>query len=577
MGKHHGLSVILLLSISLLAHLPQVRATDRQVPDVYSTIQAAVDAADPGDTIVVAPGVYPESVTVEKSLSITGLDKSTTIVDGSGGGYAFSLSADGVTIRGFTLRDCSNYGVLASYSGNHTIDDNIFRNNAYGVYLSNSPSPNNIVNNTFLENGLIGIKTAYSDGNTMGYNYISGGQYGIKVDDESQFNTIANNTIDGTSHGIYVRYAPNNNVEQNEITSLITGIASVSSDYTTIQHNTVSHCASGIELHSSMYNTIFANTAAQNGEGIYLVYASENTITSNIASNNDWGIRLYESDLNMILENTLSFNGYGFDLVSSSTGNTLGWNNILNNTLQVHQDSTSGGNTWYKKSEGTNYGNYWSNYTGEDTDDPPDGVGDTRLPHMGVDYYPLINPWSTVHDGAVVSVVSSDSAAYQGLLVNITVVIRNEGTATETFDVTAKYLNRIIGTETVTNLPRLRTTEVLFIWNTTNVPMGFDYAIKAEVSPVVGETDHADNALDDGIVFVTIPGDLCGDTGGTTPDGDVDRYDFGVFSDAYGSSVGDPNYNRLADLMGDIPHTPADGDVDRYDFGIISDNYGEAI
>ncbi len=74
-----------------------------------------------------------------------------------------------------------------------------------------------------------------------------------------------------------------------------------------------------------------------------------------------------------------------------------------------------------------------------------------------------------------------------------------------------------------------------------------------------------------------IPGDMQGDTAGTLPDGDVDRYDFGAFADAYGSSMGDPNYNRLADLQGDTGGTLPDGDVDRYDFGAFADNYGRSL
>jgi len=75
-----------------------------------------------------------------------------------------------------------------------------------------------------------------------------------------------------------------------------------------------------------------------------------------------------------------------------------------------------------------------------------------------------------------------------------------------------------------------------------------------------------------------IPGDLQGDTGGTPPDGDVDRYDFGAFAGHYGSDSGDPNYNVLADLSDDsgLPMAP-DGDVDRYDLGVFADNYGRSL
>ncbi len=64
-------------------------------------------------------------------------------------------------------------------------------------------------------------------------------------------------------------------------------------------------------------------------------------------------------------------------------------------------------------------------------------------------------------------------------------------------------------------------------------------------------------------IIVTIAGDLDGD-------GDVDWFDFGDFAAAYGSSIGQPNYNPLADL-------DADGDVDWFDFGDFAANYGRSI
>jgi hypothetical protein len=60
---------------------------------------------------------------------------------------------------------------------------------------------------------------------------------------------------------------------------------------------------------------------------------------------------------------------------------------------------------------------------------------------------------------------------------------------------------------------------------------------------------------------------LIGDIDG---DGDVDRYDFGIFAGAYASTTGDPNYDIRCDFDGD-------GDVDRYDFGTFSGNYGKTI
>jgi PKD repeat protein len=117
-----------------------------------------------------------------------------------------------------------------------------------------------------------------------------------------------------------------------------------------------------------------------------------------------------------------------------------------------------------------------------------------------------MEPWSIVHDVAVLSVEPSDDTVDQGQVVNITVVVRNEGTVNETFSVTTKYFNKIIETKTVTNLTRYTGTTLVFNWNTTGVPRGFDYEISAEASPITGETDTIDNIFVDGTITVeTIP------------------------------------------------------------------------
>src|SRR5690554_366706 len=55
----------------------------REVPGEYETIQAAVDAAEPGDLVLISPGTYNEAVTVETDrLTIRGLDRDKVILDG---------------------------------------------------------------------------------------------------------------------------------------------------------------------------------------------------------------------------------------------------------------------------------------------------------------------------------------------------------------------------------------------------------------------------------------------------------------------------------------------------------------
>jgi pectin methylesterase-like acyl-CoA thioesterase len=39
----------------------------------FATIQSAVDTANPGDTVQVCPGFYPEQVTITKPLTVKGI------------------------------------------------------------------------------------------------------------------------------------------------------------------------------------------------------------------------------------------------------------------------------------------------------------------------------------------------------------------------------------------------------------------------------------------------------------------------------------------------------------------------
>ena len=106
-----------LLSPGLLAicfSVPVSGAT-LNVPGDYPSIQAAHDAASPGDTVLVAPGTYVGSITITKAITLashflpTG-DPSfigTTIIDGGGGGFTIEISAGTVwpTIQGLTIQN----------------------------------------------------------------------------------------------------------------------------------------------------------------------------------------------------------------------------------------------------------------------------------------------------------------------------------------------------------------------------------------------------------------------------------------------------------------------------------------
>jgi hypothetical protein len=87
-----------------------------RVPSRYATIQAAIDAAHPGDTVAVAPGHYTESVVMRPGICLLGAGPSLTTLDARGEGRSLvDLSlAPGSTVSGFTFRGTTSQAGCAT-------------------------------------------------------------------------------------------------------------------------------------------------------------------------------------------------------------------------------------------------------------------------------------------------------------------------------------------------------------------------------------------------------------------------------------------------------------------------------
>jgi glucuronoarabinoxylan endo-1,4-beta-xylanase len=99
-----------------------------------------------------------------------------------------------------------------------------------------------------------------------------------------------------------------------------------------------------------------------------------------------------------------------------------------------------------------------------------------------------------VHDLAVISVTPDPTEATIGENVTITVIVENNGSVAETFNVTVYYNATAIDTQPVTYLAAGSNKTLTFTWNTTSVEAG-DYTIKAVADTVTGETNTANNEL----------------------------------------------------------------------------------
>ena len=101
------------------------------VPDNYGTIQAAINAAGNGDTIVVKDGTYTESIEYKgKEVSVESVSgpTSTTI----SGQVQFKQGEASATIEGFTVTTTSTTGIIYISGTQPTIDNCIIENNTSG-------------------------------------------------------------------------------------------------------------------------------------------------------------------------------------------------------------------------------------------------------------------------------------------------------------------------------------------------------------------------------------------------------------------------------------------------------------
>ena len=189
------------------------------VPDNYTRIQWAVGNASAGDTIFVRARTYYEHVKIDKSLTLVGENRSTTVIDGNGTGTVVYVIANNITLSGFTIQN-GWIGIWLSYSSNNILTGITATNNLYGIRLTSSS--NNALTGNIASNNQYGIYLDGSGYNTLTGNNVSSNDNGGILLHYSSNNVLSGNIASNNQYGIYLHYSRDN---------VLTGITATNNYY----------------------------------------------------------------------------------------------------------------------------------------------------------------------------------------------------------------------------------------------------------------------------------------------------------------------------------------------------------
>ncbi len=247
---------------------PSRGATTIRVPADQSSIQKAIDAAAPGDRILVSLGVYAENLNFNgKNITITSVSgPNATIIDGSAADTVVTFTngeTRSAVLQGFTIRNGGSQfsaGGIEIANASPTIRNNIVISNiscsgTAGIYIGGNAAPL-IQDNVVSDNLIVGCSGFINGGITV--QSISGTE-------------IVGNLVSGNTGGIQLLGAGNVTLQQNAVVgNLGAGIniyGSASDGIALIQNLVAGNRGPGIVWDNIPPSRVINNTVANNSLG----------------------------------------------------------------------------------------------------------------------------------------------------------------------------------------------------------------------------------------------------------------------------------------------------------------------
>lgn len=329
-------------------------------PLAAQPLQPWLDTALPGARIRLPAGIYQGPAVISKPLTLEG--DGQVIVDAGGHGTVLTVQADGVTLRGLTLRASGNShdqldsGLMAE-GKNLLIENNVIEDVLFGISLHKTGD--SVVRGNRIRSRAVdpadrgdGLRLWYSSHNRIESNDIA--QIRDVTVTNSPHNRFSGNTIRDSRRAFNFLFAHRSLVDRNHLEQNSTGIIALNSDGLTIRNNRILHAMDA------------------SGAGIALKETSAALVIGNEIVHCAHGI-MADSPMNplnriVFIDNYVAHNITGVYFYGAKGGHIAIGNTFRSNLwpVTIIGDGDPLDDTWL--------GNYWDGYEGFDQDG--DGFGD---------------------------------------------------------------------------------------------------------------------------------------------------------------------------------------------------------
>lgn len=355
------------------------------------SLQATIDAAATGSVVEVSPGTHQGPLTIDRPLTLRGVD--WPLIDGGGRGHVIAIRAEGVTIEGLRLEN-SGTDLSADHAGifiegdRATIRHNRLARVLHGIYLKGAHAarledneidglirvPERLPN--VLREGIEGrpeeLCTVVLESSRRGNGIHLWNSHGHQIRD---------NRIRRTRDGIYFSFTNQTWVYRNTVAEVRYGLHYMYSDGNTFEENRFEDNAAGSAIMYSegihALGNHFHHNRGKRAYGLLLQSVDGSTFHGNRIGGNTIGLYLENSQHNAFRANRVEGNYVGLRFSASSAGNRLSQNHFRGNLHPVEVGPSERMNTWSEDG----LGNHWARSDSPDLDG--DGIGE--WPHRESD------------------------------------------------------------------------------------------------------------------------------------------------------------------------------------------------